>query len=154
MFLSIKFNVAQNSWFCCHLNLLWCWHGFPLRHHGILRVTSEVWFMELTKEFRIWYNHYHTLIIRRFDVKLKSFGWLLLPTLISYTTTVSERKKKKENSLFYPFPIQKHKGPNLIWPYRKIGQGQSRVIIWINLVVLEYPMLHTSFQGHRSIGSG
>ena len=35
-----------------------------------------------------------------------------------------------------------------IWPCRKKGQGQPRVIIWIILIVLEYPMLHTKFQGH------
>ena len=40
-----------------------------------------------------------------------------------------------------------------IWPCRKIGQGQLRVIIWTNLEVLEYPMLHTNFQGHWPIGS-
>ena len=35
-----------------------------------------------------------------------------------------------------------------------MGQGQPRVIIWTTLVVLPYTMLHTMFQGHRSIGSG
>ena len=40
-----------------------------------------------------------------------------------------------------------------IWPCRKIDQGQHRVIIWTNLVVLEYPMLHTNFQGHQLFGS-
>ena len=40
-----------------------------------------------------------------------------------------------------------------IWPFHKIGQGQLRVIIWTNLVVLEHPMLHTNFQGHQSFGS-
>ena len=33
-------------------------------------------------------------------------------------------------------------------------QFQPREIIWITLVVLTYTMLHTKFQGHRSIGSG
>ena len=33
-----------------------------------------------------------------------------------------------------------------IWPCRKIGQGQPRFIIWPNLVVLEYTMLHTTFK--------
>ena len=33
-------------------------------------------------------------------------------------------------------------------------QGQPRVIISTTLVVLAYMMLHTKFQGHRSIGSG
>ena len=41
-----------------------------------------------------------------------------------------------------------------IWPCRKIGQGQPRVIVWTNLVVLEHPMLHTKFQGHRPFDSG
>ena len=41
-----------------------------------------------------------------------------------------------------------------IWPCRKIGQGQLRVIIWINLVVLAHPMLHTKIQGHRPFGYG
>ena len=41
-----------------------------------------------------------------------------------------------------------------IWPYRKKGQGQPKVIIWTILVVLAYLMLHTKFQGHRPIGSG
>ena len=35
-----------------------------------------------------------------------------------------------------------------------MGQGQPREIIWIILVLLTYTMLHTKFQGHRSIGSG
>ena len=41
-----------------------------------------------------------------------------------------------------------------IWPYRKKGQGKPKVIICIFLVVLGYQMLHTKFQGHRSINSG
>ena len=40
-----------------------------------------------------------------------------------------------------------------IWPCRKKGQGQPKVIICIFLVVLRYLMLHTKFQGHRSISS-
>ena len=36
----------------------------------------------------------------------------------------------------------------------KIGQGQPRVIIYINFVQLESPMLHTKFQDHRTSGSG
>ena len=41
-----------------------------------------------------------------------------------------------------------------IWPCRKIGQGQPRVIIWTHLVALEYPMLHIKFQGYRPFDSG
>ena len=35
-----------------------------------------------------------------------------------------------------------------------MGQGQLRVIIWANLVVLEHPMMHTKFQGHQPFGPG
>ena len=35
-----------------------------------------------------------------------------------------------------------------------MSQGQLGVIIWRTLVVLAQTMLHTKFQGHRSIGSG
>ena len=34
-----------------------------------------------------------------------------------------------------------------------MGQGKPREIIWTILVVLTYTMLHTKFQGQRSIGS-
>ena len=52
---------------------------------------------------------------------------------------------------FTLFPIKSIR--DQIWPCRKIGQGQLRVIIWTNLGVLEYPMLHTNFQGHWPFGS-
>ena len=35
-----------------------------------------------------------------------------------------------------------------IWPCRKIGQGQPRVIIWTNYDGPKAPMLHTKPQGH------
>ena len=35
-----------------------------------------------------------------------------------------------------------------------MGHGQPKVFIWIMLIVHKYPMLDTTFQGHRSIGSG
>ena len=41
-----------------------------------------------------------------------------------------------------------------IWPCRKIGQGQPRVIIWSNYDGLESPMLHTMFRGNRSTSFG
>ena len=40
-----------------------------------------------------------------------------------------------------------------IWPCCIIGQGQSRVIIWANLVVLKHPMMHTKFQDNWPSGS-
>ena len=51
-------------------------------------------------------------------------------------------------SAFFPYKSIRDQ----IWPCRKIGQGQPRVIIWTNLVVLEHPMLHTKFLGHRPFG--
>ena len=41
-----------------------------------------------------------------------------------------------------------------IWPCRKIGQGQPRVIIWTNYDGLKSPVLHTKFRGNQSAGSG
>ena len=70
-----------------------------------------------------------------------------LPTLTSQTTIVSEI------SIVLPFSQYKSIREQ-IWPCHKIGQGQPRVIIWINLVVLVHSMLHTKFQGHRPFGSG
>ena len=57
-----------------------------------------------------------------------------------------------KNPLFSLFPIEKPKLPNLTC--RKIGQGQTRVIIYIKFVELESPMLHAKFQDHRTNGSG
>ena len=57
-----------------------------------------------------------------------------------------------KNLLFYLLPIQKHM--DQIWPHHKIGQRHPRfirVIIWTNLVVLQYPMLHINFQGHQPL---
>ena len=74
---------------------------------------------------------------------MHTFSWLHLPTLISKTTIVSE---KIQCFTFFPIRVQ-------IWPCRKIGEGHSRVIIITNLVVFQYPMLHTNFQSHRPFGS-
>ena len=64
-----------------------------------------------------------------------------------YCTIVSE------TSIVLPFSHTKKKGDQ-IWPCRKIGHGQPRVIIWTHLVVLEHPMLHANFQGHMPFVSG
>ena len=79
-----------------------------------------------------------------FDIHIGSCTHL--PILISKTTIVSE------TSIILPFfPYKSIR--DQIWPWRKIGQGQHKVIILTNLVVLEYSMLHTKFQGHRPFGS-
>ena len=49
------------------------------------------------------------------------------------------------------FPYKSIRGQ--IRPYRKIGQGQPRIIIWASLVVLEHPMMLTKFQDPRPFGS-
>ena len=43
---------------------------------------------------------------------------------------------------------------NPIWPCRNIGQGQPRIIIYINFIELESLVLHAKFQDHRNSGSG
>ena len=45
-------------------------------------------------------------------------------------------------------------GPTVSTKTSKIGQGQPRVIIYINFVELESPMLCAKFQDHRTSGSG
>ena len=50
---------------------------------------------------------------------------------------------------FFPYKSMRDQ----IWRCRKIGQGHLRVIIWTNLLVFEYPMVHINFQGHRPFGS-
>ena len=57
-----------------------------------------------------------------------------------------------KNPLFSLFPIEKPKFPNLTLP--KIGQGHSRVIIYINYDGQESPKLHTKFRENRPAGSG
>ena len=56
------------------------------------------------------------------------------------------------NDFVTVFPNQTYERPN--WTCRKIGQGQPMVIIYINFVELESPMLHAKFQDHRTSGSG
>ena len=53
-------------------------------------------------------------------------------------------------------PVNAHliSGPTVSTKTSKIGQGQPRVIIYINFVKLESPMLHAKFQDHRTSGSG
>ena len=73
------------------------------------------------------------------------FSWLHLP-IISQTTIVSEKTIVLLSSHVKSIRDK-------IWPCHKIGQGQPSVIIWTNLVVLKYPMLHINFQGHHPFGS-
>ena len=51
--------------------------------------------------------------------------------------------------IFFPYKSTRDQ----IWPCRKICQGQPRVVIWANLVVLEHSIMRTKFQGHRPFGS-
>ena len=57
------------------------------------------------------------------------------------------RQSFLKNPFFTFFPYKSIR--DQIWPCRKIGHGQPRVIIWTNMVVLEHSMLHNKFQGHR-----
>ena len=56
-----------------------------------------------------------------------------------------------KNAMYHLFPIQYPKGPNLT--LTKMGQGQPRVTIWRNLVVLDQLMLHIKFQANQPSGS-
>ena len=77
---------------------------------------------------------------------MKSISCLYLPTFRSQASIVSK------NPLFSLFPIEKPKSPNLTC--RKIGQGHSMIIIYINYDGQESPMQHTKFREIRPAGSG
>ena len=53
-------------------------------------------------------------------------------------------------------PVNAHliSGPTVSTKTSKIGQGQPRVIIYINFVELESSILRAKFQDHRTSGSG
>ena len=55
------------------------------------------------------------------------------------------------NDLVTVFPIKNRLS---ILTYRKIVEGQPRVIVYTNNVEFASPMLHTTFQDHRTFGSG
>ena len=61
------------------------------------------------------------------------------------TTIAIEKWKKK----LFPFKCLWKQN----WPCRKIGQGQLRVIIYLNFVVLQTLRLHAKFQGYWPSGS-
>ena len=79
--------------------------------------------------------------------KVNEWSWPLTFTNVHLVVSTSF-DVTDYNSLFLYRSIR-----DQIWPCHKIGQGQSRIIIWINLVVIKYLMLHTKFQGHRPFGS-
>ena len=60
--------------------------------------------------------------------------------------------KSSEKSTVFTFSYRKSLSYQ-IWPCRKIGQGQPRIIIWTNYGGQETSMLHTKFHGNRSTGS-
>ena len=71
-----------------------------------------------------------------------SFRWLHISTLndIGYNSFT-----KIHSFAFFPYNNLSDQS----WPCRKIDQGQPRVIIKINFLKPEYPMVQTKFQGHR-----
>ena len=84
--------------------------------------------------------------------KVKKWPW---PSILTYFHFFSWFQvtgcKCSENQQFSLFPIEKPKFP--IWPCRKIGQDQPRVIILTNYDRQESPMLHTRFCGNRHASS-
>ena len=63
--------------------------------------------------------------------------------------------KRRNNNQKANRPVNAHLicGPTVSTKTNKIGQGQPSVIIYINLVELESPMLHVKFQDHWTSGS-
>ena len=79
-------------------------------------------------------------------ILMKSISCLFLPTFRSQASIVSEKSS-------FHFFLEKSLSFQ-IRPCRKIGQGHSRVIIYINYDGQESPMLHTKFRENQPAGSG
>ena len=69
------------------------------------------------------------------------------PSFITQSTTFLEKYNVS------PFLHSKAQGTKFDFD-KKIGQGQPRITIWINLVVLSNLKLQTKFQGNQLRGSG
>ena len=80
-----------------------------------------------------------------FHTLISSLSCLHLTTFRSQASRIS---KNTAFNFFY------RKACYQIWPCRKLGQGQPRIIIWTNCDGPESKMLHTKFPGNRSTGSG
>ena len=79
-----------------------------------------------------------------------NFSWLLWLTFRPKAATVPPPQKKKIINKIIIIIVNFDQ----IWHRHKMGQVQSRVIIYAIFVVHAYSMLHTMFQGRRSIASG
>ena len=98
----------------------------------------------------ILYNCFHDLI----HVHSPGAGILMSAetlSLRSYVASFYDNSFWKIHCFtFFPYKSIRDK----IWPCCKIGQGQSRVIIWANLLVLVHLVMHTKIQDHQPFGSG
>ena len=70
---------------------------------------------------------------------------LLVPSVICCQFQIIDDNSFWKIHCFTFFPCKSIR--DQIWPCRKIGQGQPRVIIWANLVVLKHPIMHTKVIG-------
>ena len=82
------------------------------------------------------------------DLDLQNSIGVKIWCIIVSQSTVSNQKMH----FFNFFPIKSLR--DQIWHCHKIGQGQSRVIIYINIEGLTPQMLHCKFQGNQPSGSG
>ena len=83
-------------------------------------------------------------------VKVKKWPW---PSILTYLRNFMQLQvtgcKSSEKINSFQFFLLKSLSYQ-IWPCRKIGQGQLRIIIWTNYDGQESSMLHTKFHGNRS----
>ena len=84
--------------------------------------------------------------------------WNLFIAIVSLSLTYQVRIMTLASTIFKKSTFQRKfpfKSIRMqIWPWRLVGQGQLRIIIWTNLVGPTSPMLHTKSQGHRPSCSG
>ena len=89
--------------------------------------------------------------------KVKGHSWPL--DLIDSHCLIKLNISSEKNDLGF-HSLKKQQQKSLLdalrsnWPWRLVGQGPSRIIIWTNLVGLTSPMLHAKSHGHLHSGSG
>ena len=121
-----------------------CSKGNDLKPEDQWSCKTLTWYLN-QEQNKIWFKMAQSFL------RKASFNFQMLMTLgqgqemtLTFNTQISSLSRL----------VSGHKYVTEIWPCRKIGQGQPRVIIWTNYDGQESSMLHTKFCGNQSTSSG
>ena len=128
------------------------------RTNGPVKSSPDIWAKHKIKFGSKWPNHFWekpVLIFKRKWpwAKVKKWPWPSILAYLHYPNWFQVTGcKSSEKSTVFTFSYR-IKLCYQIWPCRKIGQGQPRIIIWTNYDGQESSMRHTKFRGNQSTGS-